>query len=69
MEKVVKQLVVHGSQCIGCLRHNRQVMIAIRDAADMANCKFTDVFLTTKQAESLVREISEVLLRSAEEVE
>jgi hypothetical protein len=47
---------VHGQTCMGCVRHNRSVLLALYQGT-----KFKDVFLTTQQAEQLIKELRSTL--------
>lgn len=50
------KLKVHGTSCVGCQRHGKDIMIALPTPSDnsMEGVEFIDIFLTTDQAERLV---------------
>lgn len=59
MEKIVADFVVSGHRCLGCQRHRRQVMVTLRDKADVDATQFVEIFLTGEQAKALAAEIIE----------
>jgi len=56
-EKIVESVKVFGHGCFGCQQHNRDVMVKIQDAADVADGKFIYLFFTEEQALQLVKSI------------
>lgn len=66
-DKVTVNVAVTGKNCIGCLRHKRELMLTLQDAADDAGCKFNDWFLTREQAESLIADLKRRLSENDKE--
>ena len=57
-EKEIKDVTVHGNECIGCGKHKKDIMIAYSyDGSD----DIIDLFFTTEQAESLLKRLGERL--------
>ena len=62
MEKILRNVRVKGQDCIGCQRHLKEIMLSVMfedDSEDPANVH--DFFLTQKQAESMLNELSTVI--------
>ena len=57
-EKEITSITVHGNECIGCKKHNKDIMIAY---TDNNSDEIIDLFLSTEQAESLLKRLSEGL--------
>lgn len=57
-ETIIKHISVHGQSCIGCERHEKDVMITFMDE-EKENVH--DLFLTTSQADGLLNELKRVL--------
>lgn len=62
MEAIVSNVNVYDISCIGCLRHERDIMITMSTPGEGEhNIEFNDFFLTTAQAIQLRDEIDEKL--------
>lgn len=57
-EKEITSITVHGNECIGCKKHKKDIMIAY---SDKNSDKIIDLFLSTEQAEILLKRLSERL--------
>jgi len=51
----VSHTLVHGKGCMGCQRHEKDIMITLVARPDGKG--WTDVFLTQEQAEALVEQL------------
>ena len=49
----VKNITVHDKKCIGCKKHDKDIMISYMDYNDKNN-KIIDLFLTKDQSEYLL---------------
>lgn len=65
-ETLAEDVAVYGRRCLGCQRHNREVMLTIQDSNDAKVCKFHDVFFTREQAELLLAKLTERLAQNDE---
>jgi hypothetical protein len=58
-EVEIKNIRAHGNGCIGCKRHEKDVMISFTNTlANKEESRVTDLFLTQEQAELLLKELS-----------
>ncbi|MCK5535411.1 MAG: hypothetical protein KAI79_01215 [Bacteroidales bacterium] len=57
MEYVVKNTVITGKECIGCERHDKDIMLTILPEYD----DFVDIFLSKKQTKRLIVQLKEKL--------
>lgn len=57
MEYVVKNTVITGNECIGCERHDKDIMLTILPEYD----DFVDIFLSKKQTKRLIVQLKEKL--------
>tara|TARA_B110000093_G_C12949501_1_gene401816 strand:+ start:2078 stop:2281 length:204 start_codon:yes stop_codon:yes gene_type:complete len=57
-EKEIKNVTVHGNECIGCDKHKKDIMIA---CSINGSDEILDLFFTTEQAESLLKRLGERL--------
>jgi hypothetical protein len=58
MEIITTLIDVKGKNCMGCKRHNQDVMVTFMDAKTN---ELVDVFMTTKFAQNLVTQTNTVL--------
>ena len=61
METIVKNVLVHNKGCNGCKRFNRDVMVTMFTTSEESVTEFNDFFLSTEQAENLVKDLQIVL--------
>jgi hypothetical protein len=55
----IKNIRAHGNGCIGCKRHEKDVMISFTNTSEeKERSRVTDLFLTQEQAELLLKELS-----------
>jgi hypothetical protein len=55
----IKSIRAYGNGCIGCRRHDKDVMISFTNTlANKGESRVTDLFLTQEQAEFLLKELS-----------
>lgn len=60
-EAIIKEIRAFGKGCLGCERHKKDIMLAYNSEG---NENIVDLFLSQKQAEGLVSELSEALSRN-----
>lgn len=60
-EAIVTYINAYGKDCVGCTRHKKDIMLAYNSEG---NENIVDLFLTRKQAEDLLNEISGALSRN-----
>ncbi len=60
----VSHTITHGNNCMGCIRHKKDVMITLVETP--GGEQYTDVFLTTEQGEKLYEQLGKVLDRNKE---
>ena len=65
MEIIVKNIQVYPRTCVGCVTQNRDIMVAVLDKQSDRD-DIHDVFLTTEQAEQLVRDLQDRLKTNLE---
>ena len=58
---------VNSKDCMGCLRHEKDIMITLINKIDTFTYDFTDVFLDNEQAEELIIKLQAMLERNKEE--
>lgn len=63
MELIIKNIRTHYRGVNGCKRHDRDVMVAFVCEGDESQVH--DLFLTQKQAEGLLKNITETLAKNA----
>ena len=61
MDKQARTTRAFSRGCVGCQRHEKDVMIALQDIDDYNEMIWNDWFLNTDQAERLHEELGRVL--------
>ena len=59
MELIIENLVVYGNKVIGSRRYKKDIMLAFTHEDD--NSRVHDMFLTTAQAEKLIKDLQATL--------
>lgn len=58
LQLILRTIRVYGKHCIGCSSRNKSVMISVQtnESEDI-----TDLFLSTEQAEILIKDLEKIL--------
>ena len=59
MELIATTIRAYDSGCIGCQRHDRDIMLSFMYEGDPERSKIHDLFLTQEQALALHKELGE----------
>lgn len=65
---VILHTNVHNQRCIGCKRHNKDIMVTmvVPDTPERSDMAFHDYFLTSNQARELLKELVQRLEENKE---
>lgn len=57
-EKEIERISVHGSECIGCIRHKKNIMISY---SFKGSDEIIDLFFTTEKAKFLLKRLGHLI--------
>ncbi len=70
-ETNAENVAVHGKECVSCIKHGKDVMIAVtlKQKSELMLPEFRDIYLTTDLAAKLLSELAVIMLANEKDQE